>query len=61
MKKKIGFITAILGLILSIYIAMGILGVVPIKGVFWGESLVRFLAQCNIICYLISAWAYWEI
>ena len=62
MRKKVGFISAVLGLILMLYLFLGLLGFVPLVGYqFLGETLVRFIAQCAISCFLIASWGYWTI
>lgn len=62
MRQKIGFLFATLGFILVIYLFCGLLNLVPLLDYqVFGETLLRFVGQCTISCFLIAAWGYWKI
>jgi hypothetical protein len=62
MREKIGFLAAATGFILVLYLMSGFLNLVPLLGYqFLGETLVRFIGQCAIVCFLVAAWGYWRI
>jgi len=61
-KRKCGWIAGVLAIILTLYWVLGIFSLVPLKGyTIFGESFVRFLAANAVFCYLVAAWAFWEI
>lgn len=62
MKVVIGSVAACLALILSVYILLLILNIVPPLDVdLLKESYIRFVAQLTVFMYLLAAWAFWRI
>jgi hypothetical protein len=62
MRLLIGKTAAIMAFLISIYIFLGMVQLVPLLSYqIIGESLLRFLTQVAVGFFLIAAWAYWEI
>ena len=62
MRTLTGIISAVLAIILSIYIILMILGVVPeINISVFHEPFIRFIAQLTVFLYLFAAAAFWRI
>lgn len=62
MKVVIGSVAACLALILSVYILLLILNIVPPLDIdLLKESYIRFVAQLTVFMYLLAAWAFWRI
>jgi uncharacterized membrane protein len=62
MRQYIRLASAILGLILLLYLLLGLSGLVPMVDFkFLGMNLLHFIGQGAIVCFLIAAWGYWEI
>ncbi len=61
-KRKLGWVAGSLAIILTVYLVLGLFSLVPLKEYYiLGESVVRFLSGCAVFCYLLAAWAFWEI
>ena len=62
MKEIIGKVSAVLAIILSIYIILIILNIAPAMSIcVFHESFIRLIAQLTIFLYLIAAWAFWRV
>ena len=62
MRQYIRLTSAILGLILLLYLILGLSGLVPMVDFqFLGMNLLHFIGQGAIVCFLIAALGYWEI
>jgi hypothetical protein len=62
MRQKIGFVFAMIGFILALYLFFGLLKFVPLLNYqILGETALRFIAQSAISCFLVAAWGYWKI
>jgi hypothetical protein len=62
MRAFIGTVAAGLGAILSIYILLMMLNLAPGMNIsIFNESLIRFIAQLNVLFYLLAAWGFWRI
>lgn len=62
MKPLIGKIAAVVAFLISSYVLLGIVELVPLLSYeVMGESLLRFSTQVAVVFFLVAAWAYWEI
>lgn len=62
MRAIIGKISAVLAIIISIYIILIILGIAPVMNIcVFNESFIRLIAQLTVFLYLLAAWAFWRV
>jgi hypothetical protein len=62
MRALTGTISAVLAIILSIYIILVMLNIAPVMSSYiFNESFIRFIAQLTIFLYLLAAWAFWRV
>jgi len=62
MRALTGTISAVLAIILSIYIILVMLNIAPAMNIYiFNESFIRFIAQLTIFLYLLAAWAFWRV
>ena len=62
MRQKLGLLAAVMAILLSIYILLGMLHTVPLLGyTFFGETMLRLLTQVAVTLFLAAAWGFWEI
>lgn len=62
LKKYGGIISASIGFLISFYIVLGMFHIVPLLNYYvFGETLIRFLTQIAIMCFLVTACAFWEV
>lgn len=62
MRALIGTISAVLAIILSIYIMLVMLNIAPGMNIYiFNESFIRFTAQLTVVFYLFAAWAFWRV
>lgn len=62
MRVWTGKISAALAIILSMYVILMVLNILPsmIVSIF-NESFIRFIAQITVFLYLLAAWSFWEV
>ena len=62
MRALTGTISAVLAIILSIYIMLVMLNIAPGMNIYiFNESFIRFIAQLTVFLYLFAAWAFWRV
>ena len=62
MREIIGKFSAVLAIILSIYIILIMLNIAPVVSIsVFHESFIRLIAQVTIFLYLLAAWAFWRV
>ena len=62
MRALIGTVSAGLAAILSIYILLAMVNLVPGMNIFiLHETFIRFITQMTVFLYLLAAWAFWRI
>jgi len=62
MRALTGTISAVLAIILSIYIMLVMLNIAPVMSIYiFNESFIRFIAQLTVFLYLLAAWAFWRV
>lgn len=60
LRRRIGMGSFALGLAFIVWLALGILRLVPLLLEIPGESLVRTHAAIAVACLLVGAWGYWR-
>ena len=60
LRRSIGAVFFAIALVLTGWLLLGILDVVPLVLQLPGESTVRSLAGATVLFLMIAAWGYWE-
>lgn len=60
LRRSIGAVSFAIALVLSGWLLLGILDVVPLVLQLPGESTVRSHAGAAVLLLMIAAWGYWE-
>jgi len=62
MRVWAGKISAVLAIILSMYVILMVFNILPAITVsIFNESFIRFIAEVTVFLYLLAAWSFWDV